>query len=75
MSPPKQQLFQFDAKRQELPEEARQRCRELMGQMLLAVVTNLNMIGEKSDEREDSAAPSGPPSLRLRTTIDDAPSA
>jgi hypothetical protein len=57
LSPPKQQLFQFDAKRQELPEETRQRCRELMVQMLLAVVTNINMIGEKSDEREDSAAP------------------
>jgi len=50
LSPPKQQLFQFDAKRTELPEETRQHCRELMGQMLLAVVTNINMIGEKSDE-------------------------
>jgi hypothetical protein len=49
----KQQMFQFDARNQELPEATQQRCRELIGQMILAVVTTAKMIEEKSDERED----------------------
>jgi len=46
-----------------------------MGQMLLVVVTVPKLIEEQSDEREDSATPSGPASLRLCTAIDDEPSA
>jgi hypothetical protein len=68
-------MFEFDAIRQELPEVTQQRCRELVGQMLLAVVTNFNISGERNDEREDSVTPSGSESLRVCAAIDDAPSA
>jgi hypothetical protein len=51
LSPTKQQTFQFDVgRRQDLPEEAQQRCRELMVQMLLAVVTASKDAEEKSNE-------------------------
>jgi hypothetical protein len=43
--------LQFDVgRRQELPEEIQQRCRELMVQMLQAVVTAPKDAGDKSNE-------------------------
>jgi hypothetical protein len=51
LSPTKQQTFQFDVgRRQELPEDIQQRCRELMVQMLLAVVTAPKDAQETSNE-------------------------
>jgi hypothetical protein len=75
LSTPKQKVFPFDAKGQELPEAAQQRVRELLGQMLLAVVTHIDVREGGSDEREDSATPSGATGLRVCTPIDDEPSA
>ena len=52
MSPPRQQLFQFDKRRQELPEAIQQRCRELIAQMLQFVVTAPNTSEKERNERE-----------------------
>jgi hypothetical protein len=53
LSSTRQQTFQFDTgRKQELPEEILQRCRELMVQMLLAVVTAPRGAEEESKSDE-----------------------
>jgi hypothetical protein len=54
LSPPRQQLFQFDIRRQELPEAVQQRRRELIAQMLRIVVTAPN---RSEEERNVSLQP------------------
>lgn len=55
MSPPRQGVLLWDIPHtQELPEATQQRCRELLGHMLLAVVcTTPTSTEEESNERED----------------------
>ena len=54
MSPPRQGVLLWEVSTtQELPAPVQMRCRELLSQMLLTVVSGTT--GEESDEREDSA--------------------
>jgi DNA-binding protein YbaB len=55
MSPPHQGVLLWEIPHtQELPQTMQQRCRELLGQMLLAAVnTAPTSVEEESDERED----------------------
>ena len=52
MSPPRQGVLLWELPTmQELPASVQMRCRELLSQMLLTVVSGTT--GEESDERED----------------------
>ena len=55
MSPPRQAVLLWEIPRtQELPQATLQRCRDLLGHMLLAAVnTTPTDTEEKSDERKD----------------------
>lgn len=54
MSPPRQGVLLWEIPTtQELPVPVQMRCRELLSQMLLTIVSGTT--GEESDEREDSA--------------------
>jgi hypothetical protein len=57
VSPPPQGLLQWEIpRRPELPQATQQRCRELLSQMLLAVVSTTAVnLEEMDDEREDPA--------------------
>lgn len=53
MSPPRQGVLLWEIPTtQELPVPVQMRCRELLSQMLLTIVSGTT--GEESDEREDS---------------------
>ena len=52
MSRVRQAVFPWESKNHELPEDSQQRCRELLSELLLAVVRdNLIRVEEESDER------------------------
>ena len=55
MRPPRQGVLLWEIPHtQELPQTMQQRCRELLGHMLIAAVnTTPNSVEEESDERED----------------------
>jgi hypothetical protein len=57
MSPPRQGVFLWEIPNTppELPETVQVRCRELLSQMLLAIVSGTRE--EEEDEREDTTDP------------------